>query len=161
MLSSRNQRNVRSSVVGSPEGRSPPFVVSLSNHGGGTVPTSRDQKPLSPFQKRKGDTGGWFGRWKITITSPIQGRQYGAVVRSQVPESSHAHRGMKLPKQPIMTPGHHAIVRLQRTEKLDEIRCPTCWTSYIGQTMIGQYVPSRLRSDQVIQAIQERYRLWP
>ena len=37
-----------------------------------------------------------------------------------------------------------------------EIQWPICWTGCIRQTMIGHYVPGRLRSDQAIQAIQER-----
>ena len=41
------------------------------------------QNPLSPFQKRKGDTGGWFGGWQITSMSPMRGRLYDAVFRKQ------------------------------------------------------------------------------
>jgi hypothetical protein len=38
----------------------------------------------SPFQKRKGDTGGWFGGWQITSASPMWGRHDDVVSRSQI-----------------------------------------------------------------------------
>ena len=79
--SGRNQRNARTSVVGCPERRSP--------FGGGTG--GAPQNSFSPFQKGSG-TGGKFGAWQITSASPMRGRHYDAVLRSQVPSCEIAPR---------------------------------------------------------------------
>ncbi len=55
VLSSRNQHNVRSSVVGSPS-------FQYWKDSGGTVPTSRDQNPLSPLPEKEGGYRGMV-RW--------------------------------------------------------------------------------------------------
>ena len=54
------RRNVRSQIVGVQRGESP--------FGGGTG--GYPPEPFhSPFQKGKGDTGGWFGAWPIAVAS--------------------------------------------------------------------------------------------
>ncbi len=76
-----------------------------------SIGTSRDQNPLSPFQKRKEDTGGWFVGWQITSASPMRGRHYDAIFRSQVlarEREAKIDPGAEPPLQSLLQPSRYS-----------------------------------------------------